>query len=64
MRIIAFVTDEPVIHRILIYLGEPSAPPELAPVRGPPLWEQGAQFHWNDTRAPAPEYVFDQRVSW
>jgi hypothetical protein len=28
------------------------------------MWEQAAQFHWDDTPAPAPEYVFDQRVSW
>ena len=72
MRVIAFVTDEPAIHSILGYLGEPTAPPEacpglrsgVAPARGPSLWEQAAQFHWDDTPAPAPEYVFDQRVSW
>jgi hypothetical protein len=23
-----------------------------------------AQFHWDDTSAPTPEYIFDQRVSW
>jgi hypothetical protein len=61
-RIIAFVTDRPAIHCILTYLGEPTAAPEAAPARGPPLWEQAAQFRWDDT--PAPEYVFDQRVSW
>jgi len=64
MRIIAFVTDCPAIHSILRYLGEPTAAPEVASARGPPLWEQAAQFHWDDTPAPAPEYVFDQRVSW
>jgi hypothetical protein len=64
MRIIAFVTDEPAIHPILTYLGEPSAPPEVALARGPPLWEQPAQSHWDDTPAPAPQYGFDQRVSW
>ena len=72
MRIIAFVTERPAIHSILGYLGEPTAPPEacpglrsgVAPARGPSLWEQAAQFHWDDTPAPAPEYVFDQRVSW
>jgi hypothetical protein len=63
-RIIAFVTDRPAIHCILRYLGEPTAPPEVAPARGPPLWEQAAQLHWDNTPAPAPEYVFDQRVSW
>jgi hypothetical protein len=72
MRIIAFVTDRPAIHSILSSLGEPTAPPEacpgprsgVAPARGPPLWEQAAQLHWDDIPAPAPEYVFDQRVSW
>ena len=72
MRVIAFVTDEPAIHSILGYLGEPTAPPEacpglrsgVAPARGPPLWEQAAQFHWDDAPPPAPELVFDQRVSW
>jgi hypothetical protein len=64
MRIIAFLTDHPAIHSILTYLGEPTAAPEVAPARGPPLWEQAVQFHWDDTPAPAPQYVFDQRVSW
>ena len=64
MRIIAFVTERPAIHCILRYLGEPTAAPEVAPARGPPLWEQAAQFHWEDSPAPAPEYVFDQSVSW
>jgi hypothetical protein len=64
MRLIAFVTDAPLIHSILTYLGEPTTPPEVAPARGPPLWEQAAQFHRDDTPAPAPEYVFDQRLSW
>jgi hypothetical protein len=54
MRIIAFVTDRPAIHSILSYLGEPTAPPELAPARGPPLWEQATQLHWDDIPAPAP----------
>ncbi len=64
MRILAFVTDRPAIHCILTYLGEPTAPPEVAAARGPPLWEQAAPLHCDDTPAPAPQYVFDQRVSW
>jgi hypothetical protein len=51
MRIIAFVTGRPAIHSILSYLGEPTAPPEVAPARGPPLWEQATQLHWDDTPA-------------
>ena len=40
--------------------------PERSPARypGPPLWKQAAELHWDDILAPAPEYVFDQRVSW
>jgi hypothetical protein len=33
MGITAFVTDEPAIHCILTYLGEPAAAPEVAPAR-------------------------------
>jgi hypothetical protein len=54
MRIIAFLTDEPAIHSILSYLGEPSSAAQVAPARGPPLWEQAAQLHWDDPPAPAP----------
>lgn len=64
MRVIAFVIDEPAIHSILGYLGEPTAPPKVASARGPPLWEQATQSHWDDAPPPAPELVFDQRVSW
>jgi len=39
MCIIAFITDAPTIHDILV-VGEPTAPPRIAPARGPPLWEQ------------------------
>jgi hypothetical protein len=64
MRIIAFITDKPALHSILTYLGEPTAAPEVAPARGPPLWEQGPQLQCDDTPAPPPAFVFDQRVSW
>ena len=38
MRIIAFITATAVVRDILIHLGEPIAPPVIAPARGPPLW--------------------------
>ena len=38
MRIIAFVTDGRTVRDILVHLGEPTAPPRIAPARGPPLW--------------------------
>jgi hypothetical protein len=38
MRIIAFITDDPTVRAILAHLGEPTAPPRIAPARGPPQW--------------------------
>ena len=54
-RIIAFITEAPARHSVLC-LGEPTTPPEVAPARGPPLWEQAAQplAHWEDATAPVP----------
>lgn len=36
MRIIAFITDARTVRDILVRLGEPTAPPRIAPARGPP----------------------------
>lgn len=36
MQLIAFITERAVIVRILDHLGEPSRPPRMAPIRGPP----------------------------
>jgi hypothetical protein len=33
MRIIAFITDGPTVRDILDHLGEPTAPPRIAPAR-------------------------------
>ena len=67
MRIIAFITEGPVIREILGHLGEPISPPRLAPARGPPLWEAlatGQAERETDPRAqPGPDYEFDQRVA-
>ena len=38
VRIIAFITDGPTVRDILVHLGEPTAPPRIAPARGPSLW--------------------------
>ena len=66
MRIIAFVTDPLPVKTILAHLGEPTTAPEPARARGPPLWDQAPERGANrdDAPAPAPEFVFDQRVSW
>ena len=66
MRIIAFITDGPTVRDILAHLGEPTAPPRVAPARGPPLWEAVSAEH--DPADPllqcAPAFEFDQRLSW
>lgn len=66
MRIIAFITEAAVIREILGHLGEPTSPPRLLPARGPPLWEMpGSEPGESDPQAqPAPDYEFDQRVTW
>lgn len=61
MRIVAFITDAPALRDILAHLGEPTAPPRIAPARGAPLWEQAAA-EWVDphppswTRQPSPHW--------
>jgi len=67
MRIIAFITDGPTVRDILGHLGEPTAPPRIAPARGPPLWAATAAEH--DPAADSllqstPAFEFDQRLSW
>jgi hypothetical protein len=66
MRLIAFVTDPLAVKTILAHLGEPPTPPELARARGPPSWDLASELvaTWDDTPAPVPEFVFDQRLGW
>ena len=66
MRLIAFITDAPTVRDILAHLGEPTAPPRIAPARGPPLWEwpRAGQRDIDPQAPPAPDYEFDQRVAW
>jgi len=66
-RIIAFITDGPAVRDILDHLGEPTAPPRIAPARGPPLWAATDAEH--DPAADpllqcVPAFEFDQRLSW
>jgi hypothetical protein len=64
--IIAFLTEPASVHPLLSHLSEPSAPPEVAPARGPPLWEPVDEpvADRGEAPAPLPEFVFDQRISW
>jgi hypothetical protein len=66
MRIIAFITDGPTVRDILAHCGEPTAPPRLAPARGPPLWNlpDAGPGGFDPHAQPAPEVEFDQRVAW
>ena len=66
MRIIAFITDALTVRGILVHLGEPTAPPRIAPARGPPLWEMppAGQREIDPQARPAPAFEFDQRLAW
>lgn len=61
MRILAFLTDPPVVSAILLHLDLPHRPPRVAPARGPPqgdfLLDQSPTF---DLTEPEPEFAFDQ----
>jgi hypothetical protein len=65
MRIIAFITAGPTVRDILAHLGEPTAPPRIAPARGPPLWDAaGADADPFPDPVLPPAFEFDQRLTW
>ena len=72
MRLIAFITEGTQTRKILDHVGVDSEPPHIAPVRGPPLWDDsdtqtddGAQIPVHrDPAQPAPDDEEDQRVNW
>ncbi|HZD04045.1 MAG TPA: transposase [Longimicrobiales bacterium] len=65
MRILAFLTDPPVVQGILLHLDLPHRPPPLTPARGPPqgdfLLDQTREFDLTEPD-PIPEYEFDQSI--
>ena len=63
---IVFVTATEPVARILTHLGEPAQPPRIAPARGPPAWDDllVPLPDWDALAQPAPEFQFDQRISW
>jgi hypothetical protein len=64
---IAFITDAPTTRDILAHLGEPTAPPRIAPARGPPLWEATGAEHdpsADPALPPISAFEFDQRITW
>jgi hypothetical protein len=73
MRIIAFITHSADIRQMLDHIGAESEPPNIAPARGPPLWEdcdaqagEGSQGEtdWDLVGQPAPDYEVDRQVNW
>jgi hypothetical protein len=66
MRITASITDGPTGRDILAHCGEPTAPPRIAPTRGPPPWDlpDAGPGGFDSHAQPAPKYEFDQRIAW
>jgi hypothetical protein len=68
MRILAFLTDPPVVSAILLHLELPHKPPPLSPARGPPqsdlltgLLDQTPAFDPAEPE-PVPDFDFDQSL--
>ncbi len=65
MKILAFLTDPPVVSAILVHLDLPNQPPPLAPARGPPqrdfMLDQTSSFDPVDPE-PVPDFLFDQSL--
>jgi Putative transposase/Transposase zinc-binding domain len=63
MKVLAFLTDPPVISAILLHLDLPHRPPFLAPARAPPqrafLLDQTPSFDPAEPE-PVPDFQFDQ----
>ena len=45
---IAFVIEGTQIEKILNHIGVDSEPPHIAPLRGPPLWEDGGDAQMDE----------------
>ena len=65
MKILAFLTDPPVVSKILLHLDLHHLPPPLAPARGPPqgdfLLDQTSGVDVTEAE-PVPDFVFDQSL--
>ncbi len=65
MKILAFLTDPPVVCAILLHLDLPHRPPHLSPARAPPqtelLDDPSTAFDLAEPE-PIPEFDFDQSV--
>ncbi len=65
MKVLAFITDPPVLSAILLHLDLPNKPPPLAPARGPPqrdfMLDQTSSFDPAGPE-PVPDFQFDQSL--
>jgi len=65
MKILAFLTDPPVVAAILLHLESPHKPPPISPARGPPqgnfLLDQTSPFDPAEAQT-IPDFVFDQSL--
>ena len=68
MKILAFLTDPPVVSAILLHLDLPHKPPHLSPARGPPqgdlltrLLDQTLTFDPAEPES-VPNFEFDQSL--
>jgi hypothetical protein len=65
MKILAFLSDPPVVSAILVHLDLPHRPPPIAPARGPPqrdlLLDQTSRFDLTDPES-VPDFQFDQSL--
>ncbi|MES9882537.1 MAG: transposase [Sedimenticola sp.] len=67
MRIIAFVTEQEPVGRILQHIGVPDSAPVISPARGPPgfcLELDQSQAWSDDVVDPVPDFEYDQTVGW
>ncbi len=64
-KILAFLTDLPVVSKIPLHLDLHHLPPPLSPARGPPhgdfLLDQTSGFDATEAE-PVPHFVFDQSL--
>ena len=60
-------------NKAALHIGAETEPPQIAPARGPPLWDGcdvpmddgvDVEPHWDDTAQPAPDFDIDQRINW
>jgi hypothetical protein len=54
--VIAFITDPPVVQRILAHLDLPTTPPPIAPARGPPQTELDGRLDDSCADPPASDW--------